>query len=456
MNYPGCVITLASAGEEVESFKKILLEINDSVVYTLPSDLSLIKKGHNLENVFYGSFKKPTGDQLISDSFKMQAENVIGGEPVLENENHVDKNLKCQSECIVTGEEDTRNNNTTEKQIKLTNGNVECQVEPNCEESSKAGSKNAITEELKESSPEAKDRNLPTSSTIVNTKSRLEIAVQQAATELSKVLCTSKRQALTFHSFEDLETMCSSWIPDGKKCENEPAQPEENLKFQDWWTSANTVLTAANLQLQELKESTLKKSDSSKDVKCEVLYSSSEDSIYQPKKGSQKTEKKKSSRRNVKSSSRHKIGSSSNPKDHGDKVPAASQDDASWLWDESSKLNYIWDKDLSCYHLYNPELNCYFKWEPGSNKYYKWDTVSQNFKLWDCESGSYYNSNARSHSVNEPEFPMGNSFAPQSRNMLDQNYLGWFAMWNKQIRQMSTQVYQAEYFQNLFGKFHNS
>ncbi|XP_034232199.1 DEAD-box ATP-dependent RNA helicase CshA-like [Thrips palmi] len=452
----GCVITLASAGEEVDNFKKMLSEINESIVYVLPADLSLIKHVSKLEDVFFGSHKKCEGDLVsklenldltvedegVSENLGPKIGEVCLNKRQSEDEKaaHEDVNIpvKCEGEKMSMGisknPKGTKREEECKSNLKVPGGNTlskECSKVSTCSLLSSSHATEASCA-LANSAP-----NLG--------KTVSETALQRATDQLSKALCAPKQKSLTLCTYEDMEKSFNEWSLSTKGSKIESSSSGNNNDFKDWWSSANLVLTAANLQLQELRENGLKKPSEFEAVQHDPEYTSSDESVYQPKKNIPKTQKKKS---------KGKTGGSSQTNMASKyQTLSTSPQDTPWLWDESSKLYYIWDELESCYYLYNPDLKCHFKWESGLNRYYKWDTVSQKYRLWDCETSCYCDT--RNLNLND-----ANSFGYHSdmsfpRNQLDQNYISWFSMWSKQIRQMSLQVYQAEFLKNLMGQGHN-
>lgn len=427
-------------------------------MYVLPTDLSLIKQVSKLEEVFFGSPKKYEGELVNSfDSLDLNNQAEGGSENLgAKNEETCLKKIQCEDEK--TAIEDISIKNECEDG-KFLIGNSKNPIKPRMPQESKwdlstNNRKTLSKEHIKLSTgllpPSNSSQGGETSSAPVNArvnqdKTVCQIAMLRATDQLSKALCASKQHLLTLHTYDDLEKSFSEWSlckeAEGK---NESSPSGVNHENRDWWPSANVVLTAANLQLQELRENALKKPGECEDVKYDLKSTLSDDSSYHQKKSIPKSQK----RFNGKSGGKSQFNMTS--KSH---VSPASQNDSCWLWDESSKLYYIWDEMNSYYYLYNPDINCHFIWESGLNRYYKWDIASQKYRLWDCEANCYCDkSNVNLNDRNRLD---GHSDTVFPRDSSDQSYISWFSMWNKQIRQMSLQVYQAEYLKNLLSQSGN-
>lgn len=450
----GCVITLASAGEEVDNFKKLLSELNDSMVYFLPADLSLIKQVSKLQDVFFGSHKNCEGE-LVSSLGSLDLNVEIEG---------TSKNLggKIDLICPKTFQEEAKTAANEDMNISDTNDiekistetvkkSIVPEKEDDCKPKPVTHRGNAPAKEpiqvstLSTSTTGATQASYETVIGRANQdKTVSETAMTRATDQVAKALCAPRHCLPTLYTYEDIEKSFAKWSLSEEGRKNETPASGNNLKFKDWWSSANVVLTAADLQLQELRENSLKQQGQSEDVKYDPETTSSEDSSYHRKKIITKSRKIKSKRES---------GERPTSKMPKCRVSSTAQNDTPWLWDETSKLYYIWDEMNSCYYLYNPDLRSHFKWESGLNRYYKWDTVCEQYRLWNCEASCYCDTNQVNLNNDNSFQDSSNSAFP--RNSMDENYINWFLMWNKQIKQMSLQVYQAEYLKNVLSQGQN-
>lgn len=450
----GCVITLASKGEEVEAFRKILSEINDATVYALPSDLSLIKKDGQFLDIVFGPSLSVLDNPSENNGEVNEPHSPDGVGPEVQktdSSTNVEKvEMKTEVQNLI---EINAESAETKSLSNLKEGNPGREIPKSSSESTQ----NVVVEgyclkTVGQHGPKA-----------IECDSRKDEAIQQASAQLNEVLCMSKPNVnVGLRSLEELEENYTHWIAgNNKDYSREVTSLTNELKIPDWWASANLVLTAAKLQLQELKESSVSRSNLN-----ELVGNYSSDSSEE--RGSERVQEKITKKvcgkkeKKLKGGSYHKK-SKSKADTHCSGLSSQNNREtlelqgSTWLWDESSKLYYLWDSSLSVYHLYNPELECYFKWEPGTDRYFKWDNLLQEYRLWDCASNCYCGTKETTSKEAKSKFLSANSNknTESTGHVYNQNYVQWFSLWNKHLRQMSWQVYQVEYLNNLCHKFHN-
>lgn len=418
----GCVITLASKGEEVENFKKLVSDIKDTTVYTLPTELNLIKQEKKQQTVFFAPSSEQGSDCSSSRQQDTESGSTRREDTILADEDAVIPDAK--EECEFKNEGSVRDSFQKMKASEefKTKGTVS---EENCE---KNGNFVFVPKQVETDA---------TQILTLKVNTRKEVAVQKASTHLSQVLCAPKRELLKWQPFEELQKMLSDCTLQDEDSTHKVLSSEVAPEKKDWWPSASIVLTAANLHLQELRDASRRKTDPRENVGNEISDTSSESIVNTSMKRDYNQDTRKKSRSKLKNSSSHTRFSQKRQAadSHG-----ATRESFNWLWDESSKLYYVWDTAAKFYHLYNPYSDQYFKWEPQLNRYFKWDSSSGIYELWNCETGCYH-SNKDKNNV-------------RSSSTLDENYANWFALWNKHLKQMSWQIYQVEYLRNMVSLHH--
>ncbi|KAK3912902.1 putative ATP-dependent RNA helicase DDX20 [Frankliniella fusca] len=440
----GCVITLASKGEEVEAFKKILYEINNTTVYTLPDDLSLIKETGKLTEIFFGPQESALNKCHLGQEEEVNRHNLSNSSDQEDHKIPSSNDIKEQlaDTDIICGKE-----TCAEFKANVNEETVRREISQDVKDSTVIKGLGGPFQKLFDKIGEKS--NVPTS--------RRDGVVQHASAQLSEVLCMPNcREGRKFCSFEELAKTYSDWMDSNDSCNVEGVSSAKDEKNPEWWSSANILLTAAKLQLQELKERAVARpvhSQHAEDLSSDSSQKESgekdqEDAVMKTcRKKTKKKQKKFSHQKQQKgqTSPPHKVSESSDVRG------------STWLWDESSKLYYYWDSSFSCYHLYNPDLESYFKWELGSDRYFKWDPLIHQYRLWDCASNCYLDTKEpKFKATNSTAFPSNSTKPSKARcDSQNQNYVQWFSLWNKHVRQMTWQVYQAEYLKHLCEKFHN-
>lgn len=437
----------------MENFKKILADIDTCVVFSLPSELSLIKQEGTVHNIFFGQSLNCEGESIKEDESKSTTVNVSSEDLKSKSENVSSDTLELKTEidCPKQPTPDIDSFISGELNSKI-KGVVLEDLDSGRETISKQQG-NSQREELKESHMSSHQSATALPQNLFCDKNRRQVAVENAKKHLSEALCNSETVYPTFHTFEELDTLCSNWSLVNKDRNLLASAPEAMTKSKDWLISADIVMTAANLDLQELREKALRKSKHCEDIKSQTSDESSE----QPPTLKQKKTYAEPSKHKARKLSKKNPSSHQNEKRSHHHKSFADHEDSSheWLWDNSSNLYYIWDTTYSCYHLYNPNLNCHFKWEPQKNQYFKWDEVSKTYVLWNCEFNRYEGTKSSSNLADKSRFVNENTSGCSSSE-LNENYLSWFTLWNKQLKQIHDQVYQAEYLKNMCSKFNKS
>lgn len=435
----GCVVTLASEGEEVDNFQKILSDISDVTIYALPSDLSLLKQANRDNGVFFDSTTKCTDESNVikgpcaeDSEIKVrdfESEGLCSRKPIYSNK----EEKFCENKNRNLGKSKNHSSGTDVVEEQL--GSSLCEAENIVGTMSSGEAVHQVTSASAALSNKNKDQNK---------------ILQKATAHVSEALMGSKRKDMKFHSYEELETMFSQWVVTDAttKCDNNT--PESTPKCKDWWSSASVVLTSASLQLEEIKEKAVPKPEHiSIGEHCESSASSESHSSAEIKWKTRHFRKKRSNKSNSKSY--HSKGTIPNEDREVSAMNGSmSNADTAWVWDETSRLFYIWDDIHSCYHLYNPYLKCSFKWEPGPNKYFKWDSDAQIYRLWDCEESKYLKSHVQETQASKSE----QSSSSEVRSSTQENVSNWFHLWNRHLQCMSLQVYQMEYLNSLLRKSH--